>query len=407
MSSRRTFLTAISALGPLHFLLPKQSHAAELYNKSPFEGRDYYGELGVKGFINCASAYSSLGGARMLPQVIEAMNYAMQNKVRMEELHDVVGERIAKLAQCESAMVTAGATSAISLGTAACMTLGDKKKIYQLPRRDGIKHEVIIQRKHAFVFDRAIRVPGAVLVFVESEMEVRNAINNNTAMMFFLIATKQGDNISMDRYIILAKELGIPTFCDAATTIPPFANFQNTVARGFDLVCFSGGKGLRGPSSAGILLGRRDLIKAARLNSFPNVDAIGRGMKVAAEEYLGMMVAVEQSMAIDEDKEFNLKMGKVKKMADIISALPSLRAIPHEAGPRKMRDPYLSIEWDDRVYKISKEDFKQALRDGDPSVEIHELGLSRGEIHLATSMLLEGEETIAAEQVKKVLLESA
>ena len=130
-------------------------------------------------------------------------------------------------------------------------------------------------------------------------------------------------------------------------------------------------------------------------------------MKVAAEEYLGMMVALEQSMAIDEDKEFKVKMGKVKKMADIISALPSLRAVPHEVGPRKMRDPYLSVDWDDGVYKISKEAFIQALRDGDPSVEIHELGLSRDEIHLATSMLLEGEETIAAEQVKKVLLESA
>jgi L-seryl-tRNA(Ser) seleniumtransferase len=266
-------------------------------------GRDYFGEIGVKPFINAAGAYSAFGGARMRPEVVDAMRYAAVNKAKIKELHDAVGRRIAELAGCEAAMVTSGATAAIVLGTAACMTMGDAEKMLQLPDTGNMKNEIIIQKRHRYTYDRALTVAGASLVEVASEQDVRDAVSDKTAMMFFLKPTHNGDNISRDSYLRLSREFSVPSFCDAATTTPPASNVVAEMKHGFDLVCYSGGKGLRGPYSAGLLLGRRDLIEFAKLNSAPNHQSIGRGMKVSAEEYLGMLVALEAGLAISEEQE--------------------------------------------------------------------------------------------------------
>ena len=184
----------------------------------------------------------------MRPQVADAMRYAAMRKVKMRELHDAVGERIAELVGSEAAMVTSGATAAMVLGTAACMTLGDEEKMRQLPVTTGIKNEIIIQKKHRYTYDRALTVAGGRFIEVESEEDVRRAVNERTVMMFFLKPTHIGDDIPADQYVALARELGVPSFCDAATTTPPGSNVVTGVAEGFDLICYSGGKGLRGPS---------------------------------------------------------------------------------------------------------------------------------------------------------------
>ena len=180
--------------------------------------RDYFAEIGVKPFINAAGAYSAFGGARMRPEVVDAMRYAAVNKVKIAELHNAVGRRISQLAGCEAAMVTSGATASIVLGSAACMTMGDEQKMLQLPVTSGMRNEIIIQKKHRYTYDRALGVAGAKLVEVESEDDVRRVVNDKTAMMFFLKPTHEGDDIPRDNYVRLAKELGIPSFCDAATT---------------------------------------------------------------------------------------------------------------------------------------------------------------------------------------------
>ena len=204
---------------------------------------DYFANLGVRPFINAIGPYSSLGGAEMWPEVIDAMDYAIKNKARMSDLHDAVGKRIAELTGAEAAMVTAGATCGIILGTVACVTMGDEQKMERLPDTSGMANEVIILKRQRYPYDRSIRAPGAKLVEVASVADIRAAINPATAMLFYLLNRPDDDTIEIPEYVAIAKEHGIPILCDAATTVPPIANLKATVAAGFDLICYSGGKG--------------------------------------------------------------------------------------------------------------------------------------------------------------------
>lgn len=390
MSSRRSFLQNIlfgsSTLG------------------TPTFKRDYHRELGVKPFINAIGSYSSLGGEEMWPEVIEAMDYAVQNKADMEDLHDAVGNRIAELVGSEDACVTAGATSAIILSVAGCMSGLNKEILETLPHPPvGTKNEVILQRSHQYLYDRALRVPGAKLVMVDTEEDLLNAINEKTAMMFYV--RKMEGEIPLEHWIKIGKEQNIPTLCDAATTVPPIQNLLDTVKLGFDLCCFSGGKGLRGPYSAGLLLGRKDLIIAAKANGSPNHKSVGRAMKVAPEEYLGMMVAVEQSLLHDEAADMKDYYRITNDMAAEISKLDGVTADVLTSEQQGM-EPYVNVDWDQEKYKISKDGLKLALRNGEPCIELRAMFLSFGELHLTGHMLKPGEEKIVARRVIEILLES-
>ena len=339
----------------------------------------------------------------MRPEVVTAMRYATKNKVKIRELHDAVATRIASLVGSEAAMVTSGATAAIVLGTAACMTRGDESKMRQLPNTDGIPCQVIIQKKHRYTYDRALTVPGAQLVEVETEQDVRNAVNEKTAMMFFLKPTQNGDNIPSTRYRDLARELGIPTFCDAATTTPPAGNVIDGVKEGFDLVCYSGGKGLRGPYSAGLLLGRKDLIRFARRQGAPNDLSIGRGMKVSAEEYIGMLVALETGLQISDTEEISWKQARFN---NIISAIGDLTGVTLKTfvSTGHAKELYLDIDWDPKVVKLTHQGFVDALRANDPSVEIRLFLFSGGRVQLSATVMDEGEDVIVGKIIKKILM---
>lgn len=399
-TNRRHFLAALSATAPFSYFMRDASAAPALPQQ------DYFSDLGVQPFINAVGPYSSLGGAEMWPEVIEAMDYAIKNKARMTDLHDAVGVRIAEMTGVESAMVTSGATCGIILGTAACMTMGDAEKMEQLPDGSGMKSEVIILRGQRYMYDRSIRAPGATLVEVSTAADIRAAINPNTAMMFYLLNRPDDLDIEVSELVAIAKEHDIPIMCDAATTVPPISNMAKTVGAGFDLICYSGGKGLRGPYSAGLLLGRKDLIHYARQNASPNHRAYGRSMKVAPEEYLGMMVALETSLKFDEEAEFQRQLKTVNDMGSALSRLPGLKVETHI--PRaEAREPYIEILWDESQYKISVDQVKQALRDGSPSIEIRALFLSGGNLHLTAVLLKEGEADIVVQRVTEVLQASA
>ena len=399
-TNRRHFLAGLGAAAPLS-TLSQTARAAE----SPATP-DYFADLGVRPFINAIGPYSSLGGAVMWPEVIDAMDYAIKNKARMKDLHDAVGRQIAALTGAESAMVTSGATCGIILGTIACMTMGDEKRMESLPDTSGMPNEVIILKNQRYLYDRSIRAPGAKLVEVESADDIRAAINPNTAMLFYLLNRPDDDTIEIPEYVAIAKEHGVPILCDAATTVPPVANLVSTVAAGFDLVCYSGGKGLRGPYSAGLLLGRPDLIEFARKNASPNHRAYGRSMKVAPEEYLGMMVAVEKSMTFDEDAEYQRQLNLVNAMGSDLSTMPGVRTVTQTPGA-EAREPYIEVHWDEAQYKTTPAEVKQALRDGDPSIEIRALFLSDGQIHLTATMLKDGEAEIVTSSLRNVLAASA
>ena len=257
------------------------------------KGRDLIEELGVRSFINAAGTFTALTGSLMRPEAVAAMQVASRKYVRLEDLRNAVGKRIAELLQCPAALVTAGCASALSVATAACITGNDRGRVRRLPDTTGMKNEVIVQKTHRVNYDHAIRNAGVRMIEVVTREEMEKAINERTAMMFFLNASDPRGKVHHDEFIAIAKKHNIPTLIDAAADVPPVENLWRFTKMGFDLVGFSGGKGLRGPQSAGLLLGRKDLIEAAKLNFGPEGDSLCRTNKVNKEETIGMLVALE------------------------------------------------------------------------------------------------------------------
>ena len=390
MPDRRRFLQGLSSL-PFFGGVGFSATAAK---------RDYFKELGVRPFINAAGTYTTLTASLMHPDAMDAINYSSKRYVHLIELHDAVAKRIASLIGCDAAMVTAGAASALTLGTAACMTGTNQEFIRRLPDATGMKTEVLIQKSHRYGYDHAVRNCNIKYVEVETASELEQAINGNTVMMHFFNAAEPRGEIKAAEFVALGKKHNVPTFNDAAADVPPVEHLSAYTRMGFDLVTFSGGKGLRGPQSAGLLLGRRDLIEAARLNSSPYSDSIGRGMKVNKEELLGMMCAVEAYIKTDHKEEWREFERRIKTIADTVAPIKSVKTetfIPEIANAV----PHLRISWDAGDVKISPEDATQQLRDGDPSIELRPG--AKGCLEVAVWMLQPGEAQIVARRIRQVL----
>ena len=410
MINRRRFLMALASIPFLgSFCSGLRVSAA----------RNYFSELGVRPVINAAGTYTYLTGSLMPPAVIRAWEYAAQEFVRLDELHDAAGQRIASLIGAEAAMVTAGAASALTLGTAACMTGTREEFIGALPDTTGMRDEVIIQKSHRFDYDHAVRNCGIRLVEIETREELEGAINDQTAMMLFLNLKEPLGQIKADEFAQLGQKHGVPTFIDCAGDVPPVENLSKFIRLGYDLVTFSGGKGIRGPQSAGLLFGRKDLIKAARLNTLPHSDAIGRGMKVNKEEMLAMMVAVELYLKRDHQKDWREWEDRVESIAEGVQAVPGVeteRFVPEIAS----QTPHLRIRWDQGKLKIRPAEVIRRLREGEPSIELRpsqqhfrrymgieptHLDSRYGFLEVAVWMLEGGQEQIVARRISEALKE--
>ncbi len=366
-------------------------------------GRDYFRELGVRTFLNAAGTYTALTASLMPPEVMEAINYASRRYVSLNELHDAVGRRLAEMLECDAAMVTAGAASALTLGTAACMTGTDHDKIRRLPDTTGMKTEVIIQKSHRFGYDHAVRNCGTKLMEVETVEELEAAVNPNTVMMLFFNAATPPGAISREEFVALGKKHGIPTFNDAAADTPPVGRLTEYTRMGFDLVTFSGGKGLRGPQSSGLLLGRKDLIAAARLNAPPNGDAIGRGMKVNKEEMLGLLAAVERFLAEDPDARQREYERRAQQIVDAVAGIPGVQT-QVEVPPVANNVPHVHIWWENSL-PLTVPDVVRKLREGEPSIEVTP---TSGERLIVNPWMLEdGETAIVARRIQEILRSAA
>ena len=392
MFDRRGFLRSLSSVPVLGGMFGGAAAAAVK--------RDYFHELGVRPFINAAGTYTALSASLMRPEVMDAINFASKSFVRLNDLQDAVGKRIAVLTGSEAAMVTSGAAGALVVGTAGCLT-GDKAKfIQQLPDTSGMKTEVLVQKSHRYGYDHAVRVCGVKLIEFETREEMERAASDRTAMMLFFNANESLGQIKADEFIAFGKKRGIPVFNDAAADTPPVENITKYVKMGWDLLTFSGGKGIRGPQSAGLLLGRADLIKAARLNSSPNSDTVGRGLKVNKEEMLGMMVALDVFMKRDHDADWREYEKRVKIIGDSVQ---SIKGIKTETwmGAVANHVPHLKITWPGGEIKTSLADIQTKLRAGEPSIEVTP-GIDNGLV-IAVWMLQAGEAEIVARRVREVL----
>jgi D-glucosaminate-6-phosphate ammonia-lyase len=385
-----------------------QSQPAEDLSHS--SERDFFRELGVRTFINAAGTYTLLSASLMLPEAVAAMSYAAKHFVHIDELQRAAGERIAELLGCEAAMVTSGAAAALTIGTAACLTGENPVYVRQIPDLTGLKSEVVIQRAHRFLYDHAIRNCGVKFVEIETVAELENAISRNTAMMLFFNDNEPKGMISAEEFVALGKKHGIPTFNDAAADVPPTENLSKYLRMGFDLVTFSGGKGMRGPQNAGLLLGRNDLIKAARLNSAPNGDAIGRGHKVSKETILGMVVALETYLKRDSEAETKEWERRIQLLANCLADIEALKVeifTPAIAN----HVPHLKVTWNQDSLKVSADDIRQQLRAGTVSIEAvptysYEPSADSEEIRFGVWMMQPNEAEIVTQRLREVFLQA-
>jgi L-seryl-tRNA(Ser) seleniumtransferase len=409
MTSRRDFVQHTFAAGAL-LGLPRTSFATSVEDGAPVV--DYYEKLGVKKIINAAGTYTYLTASVMPPEVTAAVAFAANHPVVLRDLQNAAGVYIAKKLQCDAALVSAGAASALSLGTAACMTLGNPDAAKDVPARtSGLKNEVIIQKTHRLTHEHALEMCGAKLVEVESLADYESAFTPRTAVAFFFNAA-EGGQISREDWIRVAHAHGVPCFNDAAADVPPISNLWNYTKMGFDLVAFSGGKGIRGPQNAGLLLGRKDLIEAAAANNNPNDRSLGRGMKVAKEQIIGMVAALDWLLAQTDEKIEAQARARADRIAIALRGLPTLTTevvVPLVAN----HVPHLMIRYDQQRIAIKPIDVAAALRAGTPSIELNPAtghasgaaGLHSDEntIVVGPWMMLPGEDVIVGKRLKEVL----
>lgn len=414
-SRRQFFKCTGGALGAV------TAYASELNasRKSARAGQgavDYYDKLGVTKIINAAGTYTILTASTMPPSVQAAVALAAKYPVRLLELQTRAGEYIASRLQCEAALVSAGAASALTLGMAACVTIGNKKAIEDIPTDlSGLKNEVVVQKRHRYGYDHALRNCGIKFVEVETMEEYENAFTERTVMAHFFNAA-EGGQIGREDWIRVAHQHGVPCFNDAAADMPPISNLWNYTKMGFDLVTFSGGKGIRGPQNAGLLLGRKDLITVAASNNNPFDDVVGRGMKVAKEQIIGMVAAVDWLLSQsdhDMEREFNRR---AELIANELKGVPTLKSQIY-VPPVANHVPHLLIRYDQSQIKISPLAVAEKLRSGTPSIELNPstgttsasagLPSDQNTIVVGVWMLQPGEDRIVAARLRQVLLDTS
>ncbi len=357
-----------------------------------------YASLGVKPVINGVGVVTVLGGSIMPPEVIKAMEEASHFFIPIPELERKVGARIAELLQAPAAMVTCGAASAITVGTAACLSQGDPAKLRQLPKRDGIKYEVIQPRGHQSGYEHQMELVGAKIITVETPEEMDAAINERTGMVFYLNKGEPHGKISRADVLRIAHAKGVPVMNDCASDAVPKENLWKYTKMGFDLVIFSGGKALRGPQASGLLLGRKDLIEA----SYPAMSpfgGIGRGMKVGKEECCGLLAAVERYLKVDHDAEWKVLEGRV---ASIRTALKSAKGVQaeHYIQPIQNQVPHVTVKWDEAALKLTSQQVTEKLLASNPPIHVQRPG--QGELLISVWMMRGNEHEIVGRRLKEI-----
>jgi L-seryl-tRNA(Ser) seleniumtransferase len=379
--------------------------------KSTPKAVDYYQKLGVTPLINAAGTYTVLSASTMPDEVRAAIELAARSPVNLNELIEASGAYLAKQLRCEAALVTSGAAAALVVGTAACITMGNEQPILDIPTdMSKLKNEVIVQKGHRYGYDHALRNCGILFVEVDTLEQYEQAFTERTVMAHFFNAGT--GKISREDWVRVAHKHGVPCFNDAAADVPPISNLWNYTQMGFDLVTFSGGKGLRGPQCTGLLLGRKDLIEAARKNNSPNSNTVGRGMKVAKEEIVGLVAAVDWFLKQDDAAIEAQCRQRADHIAKQLSAIPTVQTqifVPEVAN----HVPHLLITYDQNRVKITGAEVMQKMRAGKPRIELNpstggapaSAGLPGGPntIVVGVWMLQPAEDLVVAKRLREVL----
>jgi L-seryl-tRNA(Ser) seleniumtransferase len=333
------------------------------------------------------------------------MAMAGRHFVNIPELEVAAGKRITELLKLPdgyTALVTSGAAAAIQSGLAGILTKDNAALIRQLPDLTGMKSEVIIQISHRNPFDHQLRSTGIKLIEIETRDELRQAVSDRTAMMHFSNFANLAGQIKVDEWAKLAKQYNVPCMNDAAADTPPVSHLWDYTTMGYDLVTFSGGKAMRGPQCAGLLIGRKDLVAYALLNNSPHEDTLGRSQKVGKEEIVGMVKALELYLKEDHDalaREWQDRLERISRDLTKIPGVSTSFFVPDIAN----HVPHMQITWDSRV-SLEPKQISMSLRNSKPAIVIGG-GEGRPGLTMCSFMLQPGEDRIVAEQLSRILRE--
>jgi uncharacterized pyridoxal phosphate-dependent enzyme len=372
-------------------------------------GRSLYESLGVRPLINARGTVTVVGASRTLPEVKAAMEAAAREYVQLDDLAEGVGRRLAELTGAEWGTVTSGASAALTLATAAAIAGGDPDKLVQLPDLRGLKDEVIMPAYSRTAYDHAIRVVGARIVEVADREALEAALGPRTAMISVLAGGRsQNGPLSLQEIASLARPRGIPILVDAAADELVVPNPY--LADGADMVAYSGGKCLRGPQCAGLLLGRRDLVKATWVHSAPH-HGLGRGFKVGREEVMGMLAAVEAWMHTrDHAAEQKRWTSWMEHIAGRLATVPGVTTSIRQPQGLSNRSPTLHVQWDQAVIPLAGDEVVALLWDGEPRIAVSGAGSflpfppdPSPSISITAFQLEAGEERVIADRVHAIL----
>ena len=372
---------------------------------------DYYAKLGVEKIINAAGTYTYLTAAVMPPQVQRAVAQAALHPVVLKDLQRASGEYIAKRLRCEGAVVSSGASAALTLATAACIASANGATPEQIPENVGsMKNEVIVQKAHRYEYDHAMLLCGVRIVEVVTLDDYKRAFTPKTIMTNFFNAAGAGE-IDRQTWLEIAHQHNVPCHMDAAADMPPIENLWKYTGMGYDLVCFSGGKGIRGPQNAGLLLGKKHLTDLAAANDSPNSDAVGRGMKVAKEQIVGMVAAVDWLLEQSDEVNQAEYMRRADTIIQMVKDIPTMKTeifVPEIAN----HVPHLILAYDPKTVGITPKQVQERLRSQRPQIELNpstgttgQLGPHSNEntIVVGTWMLQPGEAEVVGRQLRAVL----
>jgi L-seryl-tRNA(Ser) seleniumtransferase len=363
--------------------------------KQALDDNIYTRMLGLKPHLPAMDHITYLGGSRMPSEVMQAMLEANEQFVDMHELTRAAGARLAEVLGADAALVTSGSFSAMILGAAACLTGNDQAKIDALPHPTWSKRECLTQTSGRFGYDRAYRAAGMTMVNVETREQFANAINSNTAMISGLARldyqTEEDLNaIKVHELLEFGRRADVPVIVDAASELPPTNTLTRWLDAGADLVVISGGKGIQGPQSTGILAGRRDLIEAATLHAAPNAN-LGRGMKVGKEEIMGFLVALDRYVGLDHDRVYAEWRRKAEYIANELQGIPGLMAdVPQDDRGK----PRVNLTWDENAVPLSAVEVREELKSGDPRIAMTGQAIQ-------TRCMNDGEEILVAQRTRE------
>lgn len=405
-STRRQLLQTAGLLAG-GWMLPTRA-AAQSLAQSAQTRKSIYESIGVRPLINARGTVTIVGASRTLPEVKRAMEDAARDYVQIDELMEGVGRRLAGLTGAEWGVVTSGASAALTAATVGCIAGGDPDKLAQLPNLQGLKDEVIIPRYSRTAYDHAVKAAGPRMVEVSDRPALESALGPRTAMILVLAgASSERGPLALTEIAKLAKSHGVPILVDAAADGLAVPNPY--LQQGADLVAYSGGKCLRGPQCAGLLIGRKDLVQAAWIGSAPH-HGFGRGFKVGREEIMGMVAAVEMWTKRNHAEELRTWNGWLEHIAGRLKEVPGVTTDIRQPQGLSNPTPSLTVRWDKARIPLTGEEVEQLLWDGEPRIAVSGAGSFlpfppnlEPNIQIAPYQLEAGEERIIAERVVSVL----